>query len=156
MSQNKSYHLPENILTDISIGVRTSSSLCIFCVFSSFVPFIDPKNHLQVLDDPNWVITTQEELGQSKRNQVWFLTPQPKDHPVIRTKGEFRNKLDETWNVVRNEARLVTKGYNREDGIDFDDFFSPVARLEAIHILLAYMHHTWALKFLKWMLNMPS
>jgi len=80
----------------------------------------------------------QEELGQFQRNQVWFLTPKPKDHPVIGTKEVFKNKLDESGNVVRNKARLVAKGYNQEEGIDFDETFVPVARLEAIHILLAF------------------
>ena len=46
--------------------------------------------------------------------------------------------MDENGNVVRNEARLVAKGYNQEEGIDFDDTYAPVARLEAVRLLLAY------------------
>ena len=80
----------------------------------------------------------QKELGQFERNQVWFLTSRPKNHPVIRTKWVFCNKLDENDNVVRNKARLVAKGYNQEEGIDFDETFAPFARLEAIRILLAF------------------
>jgi len=83
----------------------------------------------------------QEELNQFERNQVWSLTPQPKDHPIIGTKWVFRNKLDESGNVVRNKARLVAKVYNQEEGIDFDKTFVPVARLEAIRILLAFASH---------------
>ena len=83
----------------------------------------------------------QEELSQFERNQVWSLTPRPKDHPVIGTKWVFRNKLDENGNVVRNKARLVAKGYNQVEGIDFDETFAPVARLEAIRILLAFASH---------------
>ena len=50
----------------------------------------------------------------------------------------FKNKLDESGNVIRNKARLVAKGYNQIEGIDFDETFAPVARLEAIRILLSF------------------
>ena len=54
----------------------------------------------------------QDKLNQFKRNQVWIFTTRPSDHPVIRTKWVFRNKLDEIENIIRNKARLVAKGYN--------------------------------------------
>ena len=82
---------------------------------------IEPKNHLEALDDPNWVMVIQEEVGQFERSPVWFLKSRPKDHPVIRTKWMFRNKLDKNGNVVRNKVRLVKKGYNQEEGIDIDE-----------------------------------
>ena len=134
----KSYHPPDNLLTDISTGIRTRSFLRNFCAFSSFVSLIEPKNHLEALEDSNWINAMQEELSQFERNQVWSLTPRPKDHPVIGTKWVFRNKLDVKGTVVRNKARLVAKGYNQEEGIDYDETFAPVARLEAIRILLAF------------------
>jgi len=119
------------------------------------VSLIESKNNLDALNDPNWVMAMQEELGQFERNQVLFLTSRPMDHLAIGTKWVFRNKLDDSENVVRNKARLVAKGYNQEEGIDFDETFAPVARLEAIHILLAFVSYM-ALKFFKWMLNVPS
>ena len=79
-----------------------------------------------------------DELSQFNRNHVWDLVPRPKDHSVIGTKWVFRNKLDEEGNVVRNKARLVAQGYSQEEGIDYDETFAPVARLEAIRMLLAY------------------
>jgi len=79
------------------------------------VSLVEPNNHLEALEDPNWIVAMQEELGQFERNQVWFLTPRPKDHPLIWTKRIFRNKLDESGTVVRNKARLVAKGYNQEE-----------------------------------------
>jgi len=57
---------------------------------------------------------------------------------VIRTKWVFKNKIDEQGIIVRNKARLVTKGYNQEEGIDFGETYAPVARLEAVRLLLAY------------------
>lgn len=80
----------------------------------------------------------QEELNQFERNQVWTLVPRPNDHSVIGTKWIFRNKVDESGIVIRNKARLVAQGFNQEEGIDFDETFAPVARLEAIRMLLAF------------------
>ena len=56
-------------------------------------------------------------------------------------KNYHRNKMDETGIVTRNKAILVTKGYSQEEGIDFDETFAPVARLEAIRIFLSYVAH---------------
>ena len=80
----------------------------------------------------------QEELNQFARNDVWDLVQLPNDHPVIGTKWVFKNKLDESGQVVKNKARLVTHGNNQEEGIDFDERYTPVGRLESIRILLAY------------------
>ena len=80
----------------------------------------------------------QEELNQFERNKVWDLVPRPRDHPIIDPKWIFRNKLDEQGQVTRNKARLVAKGYNQGEGINYDETFAPVARLEAIRILLAF------------------
>ena len=81
----------------------------------------------------------QEELNQFERNNVWHLVPRPENDMVIRTRWVFRNKLNEDGQVVRNKARLVAQGYRQKEGIDFDESFAPVARLEAIRIFLAYV-----------------
>ena len=80
----------------------------------------------------------QEELNQFQRNEVWDLVPKPEGQTVIGTKWVFRNKLNESGIVIRNKARLVAQGYNQEEGIDFDETYAPVARLESIRMLLAY------------------
>ena len=80
----------------------------------------------------------QKELNQFEKNDVWYLTPRLKDHPVIGTKWIFRNKMDESGVVIRNKARLVAQDYNQEEGIDFDETFAPVARLKTIRMLLAF------------------
>eukprot|EP00253_Pinus_taeda_P032919 PITA_32919 len=78
-----------------------------------------------------------EELEQIERNNTWELVPRPKDKNVIGTKWVFKNKLNENGEVIRNKARLVCKGYAQEEGIDFEETFAPVARLEAIRMFLA-------------------
>ena len=83
----------------------------------------------------------QEELHQFKRNKVWHLVPKPKDRIIIGTKWVFRNKLDDFGTVTRNKAWLVVQGYNQEEGIDYEEIFAPVARIEAIRILIAFAAH---------------
>ena len=80
----------------------------------------------------------QEELNQFERNKVWTLVPRLKYHLIIGAKWVFRNKMNEQGIMTRNKARLVGKGYNQEEGIDYDETYAPVARLEAIRMLLAY------------------
>ena len=83
----------------------------------------------------------QEELGQFERNKAWTLIPRPINYPIIETKWVFRNKMDELGNVVRNKARLVAQGYKQEKGIDFNETFALVARIEAIRLLRAFACH---------------
>jgi hypothetical protein len=62
------------------------------------------------------------------------------------TKLVFHNKQDVHRVVTRNKAKLVAKGYSQVEGLDFEESFAPVARLESIHILLAYAtHHNFKL-----------
>jgi hypothetical protein len=79
----------------------------------------------------------QEELNNFMRNEVWHLVPHPNQY-VVGTKWVFRNKQDEHGVVTKNKARLVAKGYSQVEGLDFDETYAPVARLESIRILLAY------------------
>ncbi|GJU01731.1 retrovirus-related pol polyprotein from transposon TNT 1-94 [Tanacetum coccineum] len=72
---------------------------------------------------------------------------------IIGTKWVFRNKLDENGIVSRNKARLVAQGYNQQEGIDYDETYAPVARLESIRILLAY---AYALDFKLFQMDVKS
>ena len=80
----------------------------------------------------------EEELSQIERNDTWELVPRPKDKNVIGTKWIFRNKMNEDGQVTRNKARLVCKGYAQVKGIDFEETFSPVTRMESIRMILDY------------------
>jgi hypothetical protein len=135
----------DQILGDISKGVTTHSQLAIFCEYYSFVSSIEPFRVEEALQDPDWVLATQEELKNFKRNEVWSMMPRPKQN-IVGTKWVFCNKQDEYEVVTRNKARLVAKGYAQVTGLDFEETFARVARLESIHILLAYAaHHSFKL-----------
>ncbi|GJS94863.1 retrovirus-related pol polyprotein from transposon TNT 1-94 [Tanacetum coccineum] len=86
----------------------------------------------------SWIVAMQEELNQFVANDVWELVSQPRNMKIIGNKWAFRNKLDENGIVSRNKARLVAQGYNQQEGIDYDETYALVARLESIRILLAY------------------
>jgi hypothetical protein len=130
-------HPVNSIHGDIQKGVTTRSRVAHFCEHYSFVSSIEPYRVEDVLRDPNWVLAMQEELNNFMRNEVWHLVPRPNQN-VVGTKWVFRNKQDEHGVVTRNKARLVAKGYSQVEGLDFDETYAPVVRLESICILLAY------------------
>ena len=125
-----------------SSGVRTRRrQYTSFCEHYSFVSCLEPTNIDEALEDPDWVMAMQEALNNFTHNEVWFLEECRQGKNIIGTKWVFRNKQDEHGVVVRNKARLVAKGFAQVEGLDFGETFAPVARLEAIRILLAYASH---------------
>ncbi|WVZ55842.1 hypothetical protein U9M48_006450 [Paspalum notatum var. saurae] len=135
-------HPIDQVIGSPSRGVRTRSrNLVSFCEHYSFVSCVEPTCVEEALADPVWIIAMQEELNNFARNEVWVLEERPKNNNIIGTKWVFRNKQDEHGVVVRNKARLVAKGFAQVEGLDFGETFAPVARLEAIRILLAYSSH---------------
>ncbi|GJV80773.1 putative ribonuclease H-like domain-containing protein [Tanacetum coccineum] len=105
------------------------------CLFACFLSQEEPKTISQALKDESWVEAMQEELLQFKLQQVWILVDLPFGKKAIGTKWVFRNKRDERSIVVKNKARLVAQGHRQEEGIDYDEVFAPVARIEAIRLI---------------------
>ncbi|GJS44752.1 putative ribonuclease H-like domain-containing protein [Tanacetum coccineum] len=98
----------------------------------------EPKKVIQALKDSSWIEAMQEELLQFKLQQVWTLVNLPHGKRAIGTKWVYRNKKYERGIMIRNKERLVAQGYTQEEGIDYDEVFAPVARIEAIRLFLAY------------------
>ncbi|GJZ60034.1 putative reverse transcriptase, RNA-dependent DNA polymerase [Tanacetum coccineum] len=107
-------------------------------LFACFLSQEEPNTISQALQDESWVEAMQEELLQFKLQKVWVLVDLPYGKKVIGTKWVFRNKRDERSIVVKNKARLVAQGFRQEEGIDYDEVFAPVARIEAIRLFLAF------------------
>nr|GEY48625.1 retrovirus-related Pol polyprotein from transposon TNT 1-94 [Tanacetum cinerariifolium] len=102
------------------------------------LPILSVHRHKKKLSLPH---TTLEELHQFDRLQVWELIDKPFSKTVIRLKWLWKNKKDEDQIVIRNKARLVAKGYAQKEGIDFEESFAPIARLEVVWIFIAYAAH---------------
>ncbi|GJZ80080.1 putative reverse transcriptase, RNA-dependent DNA polymerase [Tanacetum coccineum] len=108
------------------------------CLFACFLSQVEPKKVIQALTDPSWIEAIHDELLQFKLQKVWTLVDLPYGKRAIGTKWVYRNKKDERGIVIRNKARLVAHGYTQEEGIDYDEVFAPVARIETIRLFLAY------------------
>ena len=118
-------------------GVQTRRTVADASSYLALLSSTEPQNVKEACKDECWIKAMDEELEQIERNNTWELVPRPKDKNVIGTKWVFKNKLNENGEVIRNKARLVCKGYAQQEGIDFEETFAPVARLEAIRMFLA-------------------
>ena len=78
----------------------------------------------------------QAELKSVEQNRTWYLVPLPDGHRPITLKWVFKLKKDELGAVIKHKARLVARGFIQQEGIDYDDAFTPVARMESVHVLL--------------------
>ncbi|GJX95626.1 retrovirus-related pol polyprotein from transposon TNT 1-94 [Tanacetum coccineum] len=83
----------------------------------------------------------QEEIHEFQRLEVWELVPCPDKVILIKLKWIYKVKTDEFGGVLKNKARLVAQGFRKEEGIDFEESFAPVARIEAISIFIANAAH---------------
>ncbi|GJX12945.1 retrovirus-related pol polyprotein from transposon TNT 1-94 [Tanacetum coccineum] len=111
------------------------------CMYALTVNNIKPKNIKEAMIDHSWIESMQDELNQFERLQVWELVPRPEGKNVIALKWLWKNKCDVENIVVWNKIRLVAKGYKHEEGIDFEESFAIVARLEAVRMFIAYAAH---------------
>ncbi|GJR91813.1 retrovirus-related pol polyprotein from transposon TNT 1-94 [Tanacetum coccineum] len=134
-------HPLHKIIGDPKSSVRTREQLANSCFFACLLSSIEPANMAEALKDADWVSAMQDELDQFARLKVWRLVPRPKGKTIIKTKWIFKNKKDESSLVIRNKARLVAVGYCQQEGIDYDEMFALVARIEAIRLFLAYVAH---------------
>nr|GFA13521.1 retrovirus-related Pol polyprotein from transposon TNT 1-94 [Tanacetum cinerariifolium] len=134
-------HPLHKIIGDPKSSVQTKGQLANSCLFSCFLSSIEIANVAEALRDADWVSAMQEELDQFARLKVWRLVPRPDGKSVIKTKWIFKNKKDESSLVIRNKESLVAVGYSQQEGIDYDETFAPVARIEAIRLFLAYAAH---------------
>ncbi|GKE57043.1 retrovirus-related pol polyprotein from transposon TNT 1-94 [Tanacetum coccineum] len=116
-------HPLDNIIGELERPVSTRLQLhkhALFCYYDAFLTSVEPKNYKDALTQACWIKAMQEELNEFERLEV---------------------KLDELRGILKNKARLVARGYRQEEGIDFEEYFAPVARLDAIRIFLAYAAH---------------
>nr|GEZ35369.1 Gag-Pol polyprotein [Tanacetum cinerariifolium] len=137
-------HPLEQVIGNPSQPVRTRRQLesdAEMCMFALTVSQTKPKNIKEAMVDSAWIESMQEELHRFDRLDVWELVDRPLCTNVINLKWIWKNKRDEENTVIRNKSRLVAKGYAQKEGVDFEESFVPVARLEAVRLFIAYAAH---------------
>jgi hypothetical protein len=97
----------------------------------------EPSSVEQALEQGCWRKAMEEELNSILSNQTWEPAELPKDHKAIGLKWVFKVKKDPAGNIVKHKARLVAKGYAQIQGVDYDEVFAPMARLETVRVLIA-------------------
>ncbi|GKD28168.1 retrovirus-related pol polyprotein from transposon TNT 1-94, partial [Tanacetum coccineum] len=111
------------------------------CMFALTVNQTKPNNIKEAMANSAWIESMHEELHQFDRLDVWELVDIPLCKNVINLKWLWKNKRDEENTVIRNKSRLVAKGYAQKEGINLEESFAPVARLEAVWLFIAYAAH---------------
>ncbi|GJR60941.1 retrovirus-related pol polyprotein from transposon TNT 1-94 [Tanacetum coccineum] len=133
-----------NVIGDPSRSVSTRKQLetdAMWCYFDAFLTFVEPKNFKQVMTKPSWIDAMQEEIHEFERLEVWELVPCLDNVFLIKLKWIYKVKTDEFGGVLKNKAKLVAQGFRQEKGINFEESFAPVARIESIRIFVANAAH---------------
>ncbi|GKE91529.1 retrovirus-related pol polyprotein from transposon TNT 1-94, partial [Tanacetum coccineum] len=133
-------HPIANVIGDPSRSVSIRKQLqtdAMWCYFDAFLTSVKPKKFKQAMNKPSWIDAMQEEIHECERLQVWELVPCPDKVMLIKLKWIYKVKTDEFGRVLKNKARIVAQGFKQGEGINFEESFAPVARIEAIRIFLA-------------------
>ncbi|GJY03819.1 retrovirus-related pol polyprotein from transposon TNT 1-94 [Tanacetum coccineum] len=142
--ENTKDHPLDNIIGKLGRPVSTKLQLheqALFYYYDAFLTSVEPKTYKDALTQSCWIEAMQEELNEFERIEVWELVPRPDKVMVITLKWNYKVKLDEMGGILKNKARLVARGYCQEEGIDFEESFAPVDRLNSIQIFLSYDVH---------------
>nr|GEU66623.1 Gag-Pol polyprotein [Tanacetum cinerariifolium] len=133
-------HLLDNVVGNPSRPVSTRKQLAsdaLWCCYHTVLLKVEPKNFKMVITEDCWFEAMQDKIHEFDRLKVWVLVCKPDHAIIISLKWIYKVKLDEYGDVLKNKARLVAKGYRQEEGIDFEESFAPIARIEAIRIFIA-------------------
>ncbi|XP_072148547.1 uncharacterized mitochondrial protein AtMg00820-like [Setaria viridis] len=95
----------------------------------------EPRSFAKVERHAAWRAAMQLEMDAVEKNRTWELADLPRGHRTITLKWVFKLKRDESGAIVKHKARLVARGFVQQEGIDFDDAFAPVARMESVQLL---------------------
>nr|GFA12011.1 zinc finger, CCHC-type [Tanacetum cinerariifolium] len=104
----------------------------------------EPRNYKEAAQDKKWIEAMQIEIDSINKNKTWKLATLQDNQKSIGLKWVFKTKRDGNGNIIKHKARLVAKGYVQEHVIDYDEVFTPVARMETIKLILALSaYHGW-------------
>jgi hypothetical protein len=112
----------------------------LFCLYSDH----EPLTFQEVVEEDCWRFAMEEELHAIQKNNTWELTTLPSNQKAIGVKWVYKIKHTAEGEVSRYKARLVDKGYKQKYGIDYEEVFAPVARLDTVRLLIVLVaHHNW-------------
>jgi Reverse transcriptase (RNA-dependent DNA polymerase) len=116
----------------------------------TFLSFInqeqEPNSYLEAQQNPIWCKTMKEELKASKKNKTWVIVQLPKEKKSVGCKWVYKIKYNSNETVERYKTRLVIKRYTQTYGIDYQEIFAPVAKMNAVRILLSIaVNQRWKL-----------
>lgn len=98
---------------------------------------VEPKKFKEATQDELWMKTMENEISMIQKNATWELVNKPTDKLIIGIKWVFKTKFNLDGSVQKNKARLVAKGYAQKPGVDYNETFAHVARLDTIRTLVA-------------------
>nr|GEX48967.1 hypothetical protein [Tanacetum cinerariifolium] len=137
-------HPLEQVIGNPSYLVKTRRQLESngeMCMFALTVSRTELKNIKEAMADSTWIESMQEELHQFDRLDIWELVDRPLCKNVINMKWLWKSKRDKENTVIRKKSRFVAKRYAQKEGVDFEESFAPVARLEAVWLFIADAAH---------------
>jgi hypothetical protein len=127
-------------LEDFYEETRGMDNITLFCLFAD----CEPMNFEEAAQDERWIHAMDEEIRAIEKNNTWELVSLPKGHKAIGVKWVYKAKKNIKGEIERYKARLVAKGYIQKAGIDYDEVFAPVARLETIRLIISLAaQHKW-------------
>jgi hypothetical protein len=104
----------------------------------------DPEKFAKASSHPYWDTTMNKEYRSLMENDTWDLVPLPKGIKLVRCKWVYRNKYASDGSIERHKAWLVAKGFSQVEGIDYNETFSPVAKMNSIYLVLSLAaSHKW-------------
>jgi hypothetical protein len=102
----------------------------------------EPRDVNEALDDASWKAAMDDEMNSIRDNNTWEFSSLPAGHKAIGLKWVYKVKRDPEGAIVKHKARLVAKGYSQRKGVDFEEVFAPVARMETVRLFLALAAHS--------------
>ena len=101
---------------------------------------LDPQAYAKAAGNPLWEAAMQDEYNSLLENQTWDLVPLPSDRKLVRCRWVYRTKKAADGHINRYKARLVAKGFQQVHGLDYDETFAPVAKMDSIRLALPLLH----------------
>ncbi|KAE8728448.1 hypothetical protein F3Y22_tig00004355pilonHSYRG00008 [Hibiscus syriacus] len=132
-SQNERVMQRTRSLRDLYEVTERQDNLTLFCLFAD----CEPVSFQEAIQEKKWRDAMDEEIKAIEKNDTWELTSLPKGHKAICVKWVYKTKQNAKGEIERHKARLVAKGYSQKAGIDYDEVFAPVARLETIRLIIS-------------------